>query len=97
MTSTPNRAACSRLMIVHGANPHLHQTLRQFVFHVPRKWAGVRIRIASEIVIELGMSIEVKNAQRRVLARYGFSDRVSNGMIAAQRKRTKTLNQKSAT
>src|ERR1700676_3780795 len=73
------------LMPVEGANPYLHQSLRQPCFHDPRKGTSMREPAASELVIQIGVRIKMKHCQLRMKSRnrlhYGERDR----MISPQR------------
>ena len=75
------------LMLVEGSNSYLHQPRRQPRFHNARKRTSVREAISLELVIQIGMRIEMKDCQRRMFFGYSRHDRISNRMISAERYR----------
>src|SRR5581483_4367109 len=75
------------LMLVHGSNADLHEALHQAGFHDPREWARVRQAIALELIIEVRVSVEMKNRQTGIFLCERFDDRVGDRVVATKRNR----------
>src|SRR5579862_1568229 len=79
------------LMSVHGADSDLYEALCQSRFHDSRERACVRHPVTAELLIQVGMCIEMKNRQRHMPRRYSFYDWKSNRVIATERDRPLTF------
>src|SRR5688572_21096787 len=64
---------------------HLHQPPAQLFFHDPREWAGVRIPIACELVVKIGVRVDVEDGDARMSWSDGAHDRIRDRMVAAER------------
>src|ERR1041385_856462 len=73
------------LMSGHRADADLDEPRDQSLFHNARERASVRITIALEFVIDIWMSVEVKNGQLRIFLAESSDDWISNCVISAQR------------
>ncbi len=67
------------------AYPHLHQPRRQPALHDPCEWRGVAARIAFEIIVEIGMGVEMQDRHRPVRHRYRLDQWKTHRMVAAER------------
>ena len=74
----------SSLVRVQGADADLYQTTGEAVLHDPGEWTGVGFAVALELVIEIGVGIEVEDRQPRVPAGGGSHDGIGDGMVAAE-------------
>src|SRR5207248_2301475 len=72
---------------VHGPDPHLHQAIRETLLHDPRERAGVRIGVACELGIEIGVRVEVQHLESRVKPADRADDGVRDRVITAQHDR----------
>jgi hypothetical protein len=71
-------------MTVHRSDPNLHQPPSQPFFHDAGKRAGVREAISLELVVQVGMGIDVEDRELGVAPAHGTKDRVGNGVIATE-------------
>src|SRR5215467_4896447 len=67
-----------------GADSDLNQTVRQTLFHDSCKWRCVRPWIALEVVVDVGVGVEMQNRQPGMSLAHNLQQRVCNGMIAAE-------------
>ena len=70
-------------MIIEGSDTHLHESCDLSGFHQPGKRAGVAKWIAFEILIEIGVRIEMQDRQAFVTGSMRHYQRVGDGVIAA--------------
>ena len=82
------------LMRRQRADADLHESPAQLFLHDPRERAGVRKAIALELVVKIAVGVDVKDRGRRVQARDGAHDRISDRMIAAERDRREAVLQR---
>jgi len=73
------------LVTVQSANADLHQTLHQLFFHDSCERTSVRITIALELIIEIGMRVEMEDVQAWKFFREGSDYGYGDGMIATKR------------
>jgi hypothetical protein len=73
------------LVAVHRSDPDLHQPPSQSLFHDPGERAGVREAVPLELVVQVGMGIDVEDRELGVVSAHGTKDRVGNGVIATER------------
>ena len=74
-------------MSVERADADLHEPLCMSGFADPRERRGMATRISAEIIIEIGMGIEVKDCHRAMTGRRSLDERETHRMVAAQRQR----------
>src|SRR4029077_13508186 len=79
------------LMSIHGADADLDQALGGSLFHDARKWASVRQPAALEIVVEIGVGIEMEDGQSRNPPCESSNDGKSNRVVATKRDWAQTL------
>src|SRR3546814_17457808 len=70
-------------MMGEGADADLHQPLRMTRLADARKGRGVAARIAGEIIVEIGMRVEVEDRHRAVTRGRGLDERAGDRMVAA--------------
>ena len=73
------------LMGVGRADADLDEAAGEPLFHDPGERAGVREAIALELVVEVGMRVEVQDRKVRVLSGEGAHDRIRDRVVAAER------------
>ena len=54
------------LMRVERADTDLHEAIRQPLLHDPREWTGVRVPIALELVVQVGVRVQMQHGEPRV-------------------------------
>ena len=74
-------------MGVHRADAELDEAAGVAGLHDPRERRGVAERVALEIVIEIGMGVEMEDVQRAVNRGERGDDRAGDHMVAAERDR----------
>jgi len=75
-------------------NANLDQALGRALFHNAGEGAGVREAVAFELVVEVGVGIEMDDGQPRNALAEGANDRQSDGVIAAQAHRAEAMIEK---
>src|SRR3546814_18038616 len=78
-------------MMGEGADADLHQPLRMTRLADARKGRGVAARIAGEIIVEIGMRVEVEDRHRAVTRGRGLDEREGDRMGAAEGRRNGPL------
>ena len=63
IVSTPKRCSLLTLMAVHRPDAHLHQAAREPLLHDAGEGAGVRETVALELVVQVGMGVDVQDRQ----------------------------------
>ena len=76
------------LMTRHRANPNLHEPSGEMLLHDPRKRTGMRIRVAVERIVEIGVRVDVKNGQTLHRSAHGANRGERNRMVAAENDRS---------
>ena len=81
------------IALVRGqrADADLHQPRAQVFFHDARERAGVRIAIALEFVIEIGVRVDVQDRDAAMPLRDRAHDRIGDRVIAAEADRAKSV------
>ncbi len=69
------------------ADAHLHQSIGQALFHDPGEGTRMRVPIALELRVQVGMGVEVQDTELRMKPSHGPHDRVGDRMVAAERDR----------
>jgi hypothetical protein len=70
---------------IHRSDPDLHQPPSQLLFHDAGERAGVGEAVPLELVVQVGMGVDVKNCELGVLSAHGANDRVGDRVIATER------------
>src|SRR3546814_17762074 len=78
-------------MLVEGADADLHQPLRMTRLADAGEGRGVAARVAGEIVVEIGVRVEVEDRHRAVASRRGLNEREGHRMIAAEGERNVSI------
>ena len=78
-------------MLREGADTDLDKTAGMARLHDPGKRRSVRTRIAREIIIKIGMRIEMKDRDGAVVRVDRRKDRNADSMVTAQQYRDCTL------
>ena len=74
-------------MGVHRPDAELDEAAGMAGLHDPREGRGVAERVALEIVVEIGMGVEMEDVERAVNCGERGDDRAGDHMIAAERDR----------
>jgi hypothetical protein len=82
-----------RLVPVHRADADLYQSRGEPFLHDARKGAGVRVAVALELVVEVGVRVNMQDAQARVDGMERAQRRIGDGVVAAQHQRPRTPTQ----
>ena len=82
MTSTPKRSAW--LCWCGFIDADLDQAAGEALFHDPGERARVREAVALELVVEIGMGIDVENGERWMAPAHRTENGIRHGMVPAQ-------------
>src|SRR5215470_10022181 len=72
------------LVLVHRTDADLDKALSKLFFHDASKRRGVRMAVALEVIVEIGVSVEMNDGQVFEVAAEGAHDGISDGMIATE-------------
>jgi hypothetical protein len=84
MTSTPEVIGLAPLLRVHGPDADLDQAAGEAFLHDPGEGARVGEAVALELVVEIGMGIEVENGERWIAPAHRTENGIRHGMVSAQ-------------
>src|SRR5262245_26415665 len=88
------RAEARRLFALvagHRPNSDLDETQVRMLLENARERAGVREPVALELVVEVGMRVDLQDGESRDLARDRTHDRIRDRVVSADRHRTTTV------
>ena len=85
MTSTPKFLRLLPLMAIESANAHLNQTLGSSFFHRAGKRTSMRVPVAFQFVVQVGMRVEMEDRQPGHALSEGAQDGQCDRVVAAKR------------